>query len=119
MFALTAVLAALLAAAFLLAGLGKLTGQEMMAQARKRFGMSDGLWKAVGGLELAGAAGVLAGLHEDLAVVAVVAAVGLIAMTIGATHHHQKAGDGPSKWLPAVMIGSLAIFYIIARIASA
>jgi hypothetical protein len=40
-------------------------------------------------------------------------------MTIGAASYHQKAGDGMKEWLPAVMMGSMAIFYVILRIATA
>jgi hypothetical protein len=48
----------------------------------------------------------------------VLAAVGLVLLTIGATYYHQTAGDAAAYWLPAVVMGSLAIFYVIARIAS-
>lgn len=119
MFIITVILAALIAGGFLFFGSGKLMGQPMMAEARTHLGLSDGLWKAVGGLEVAGAIGVLVGLAADLPLIGVLAGVGLVAMTIGAVFYHQKAGDETKEWLPAVAMGSMVILYIIFRIASA
>jgi uncharacterized membrane protein YphA (DoxX/SURF4 family) len=118
MFILTIILAVLLGAGFLFFGAGKLMGQPMMAEARTHLGIQEGLWKAIGGLEVLGGIGVLAGLHADLPLIGVLAAIGLIGMTIGAVYYHQKAGDAVKEWFPAVMMGSMAIFYIIVRIAS-
>ena len=57
--------------------------------------------------------GVLSGLHEDVLIIEILAAAGLEGMAIGAAAYHQKAGDGMKAWAPAVMMGSIAIFYII------
>ena len=65
-----------------------------------------------------GGVGVVLGLHHDLPLIGVLAAIGLVGMTIGAAFYHQKAGDAMKDWLPAVMIGSIAIFYAILRIAT-
>ena len=119
MFVATIVLAAVLAAAFIGAGGGKLAGVPMMAEARKHLGVAEGLWKMIGGLEVLGGIGVLVGLHGDLPIIGVLAAIGLIGMTIGAVYYHQKAGDEMKEWLPAVVMGSVAIIYIILRIGSA
>ena len=119
MFILTAVIAAIVGGGFLMAGMGKVTGQKMMIETRDHLGVDNGLWKAIGALEVAGAAGVLLGLLDALPIVGVLAGIGLVLMTIGAVSYHQKAGDSPKDWLLAVMMGSMAIFYIIARIASA
>lgn len=119
MYTIAAILAVLLGVAFVMAGVGKVLDVKMMAEARQHLGLPKGLFQFVGLLELLGGVGVLVGLHDDLPVIGVLAAVGLIGMTIGATRYHQKAGDSPKEWLPAVAMGSLAIFYIIVRIASA
>lgn len=119
MFVLTVILAVMVGAGFLMAGAGRLMGQTMMAEVRVHLDVTEGLWKIIGGLEVAGAVGVLIGLAADLPIIGVLAAVGLIALTIGAVFYHQKAGDKPKDWLPAVVMGTLAIFYIIMRIASA
>jgi hypothetical protein len=118
MSALTIILGILLGAGFAMAGGTKLAGHPRMLESRDRLGLSEGLFKIIGGLEVAGAAGVLLGLVSDLAVIGILAAVGLIAMTIGAASYHQKVDDAFQQWAPAVVMGSMAIFYIIARIAS-
>lgn len=118
MFLLTAALAALLGGSFITSGLAKLGGVEKVDVNRQRLNIDHGLWKAVGALDVLGGLGVLLGLIDKLAVIGILAAVGLIGMTIGAVFYHQKAGDSIKQWLPAVGIGSLAIFYIILRIAT-
>jgi len=114
---LAMILAVILAGGFGYFGAGKLMKQPMMVDAQKHFGMSDGLWQAVGGLEVAGAIGVLVGLLTSLAIIGVLAGIGLVAMTIGAVYYHQRAGDAANAWLPAVGMGAIAILYVIARIA--
>ena len=73
-------------------------------------------FRIVGGLEVLGAAGLVVGLHEDLPIIGILAGVGLIGMTVGATRYHQNAGDTMKEWLPAVFMGSLVILYIILRV---
>jgi len=119
MFIATIALAVLLGVGFLFFGGSKLAGSSMMVEARQHLGLAEGLFKAVGALEVLGGLGVLIGLHADLPVIGVLAAIGLIGMTIGAVFYHQKAGDSMKEWIPAVVMGSIAIFYIILRIASA
>lgn len=118
MYLLNVILAVLLGVGFAMAGIGKILDVKMMAAVREHLGLPLGLFRTIGILELFGAAGVLAGLHRDLPLIGVLAAVGLIGMTIGAGFYHQKAGDSMKGWLPAVVMGSLAIFYSILRIAT-
>lgn len=113
------ILAALIGVAFFMFGIGKILDVSMMAQAREHLGIDRSLFRIVGALEILGAVGVVVGLHEDLPVIGVLAGVGLIGMTIGATFYHQKAGDSIKEWLPAVVMGSLVIFYIILRVGTA
>jgi len=125
MFILTVILAVVVGGAFMMFGFvmygsGKLAGQKMnLDETRDHLGVSEGLWKAIGALEVAGAAGVLVGLFEALAIIGVLAGVGLVAMTTGAVFYHHKAGDSYKNWIPATVMGALVIFYVIARIASA
>ena len=119
MFVLAVVLAVVTGLGFLAAGGAKLAGAPPMEEAREHLGFASGMWKTIGGLEVLGAIGLVVGLHEDLPVIGVLAAAGLVAQTIGATYYHQKAGDSIPQWLPAVVMGSLTIFYAIARIGSA
>jgi hypothetical protein len=117
-YILTVVLAGIVAGGFLALGLARLAGHRRMAEARAHLDVPKGLWTIIGALEVAGATGVLLGLHEALPIIGVLAAAGLIALTIGAVSYHQKAGDAFADWLPAVAMGSMSIFFIIARIAS-
>jgi len=118
MFIATIVLAVVLAGAFFMFGAGKIADLTMMAEARHHLGIPAGIFKMVGVLEVLGAVGVLAGLHADLPLIGVLAGIGLVAMTIGAVFYHQKAGDSMKEWLPAVVVGSVAIIYVILRIGS-
>lgn len=119
MFIATVVLAVIIAGGFLVFGGGKLMGVPMMEEARTHLGLAPGLFKMVGALEVLGATGVLLGLLSDLPVIGVLAGVGLIGMTVGAVFYHQKAGDSMQEWLPAVVMGSVTILYIILRIGTA
>ena len=119
MFILTVVLAIVVALVFGGAGLAKIAKQSAMVAARQHLGIPTALWRVIGILEVLGAAGVVVGLHQDLPVIGVLAAAGLVGMSIGATYYHQRAGDSIPQWLPAVVAGSLTIFYAIARVGSA
>ncbi|MEM7093723.1 MAG: DoxX family protein [Actinomycetota bacterium] len=119
MFILASVLAAVVGGAFVLLGLAKVAERSMMVDARVHLGIPKALWRVIGALEIVGGAGLIVGLHEDLPAVGVLAAAGLVGMTIGATYYHQRAEDRIPEWLPAVAAGTLAIFYGIARVGSA
>jgi uncharacterized membrane protein YphA (DoxX/SURF4 family) len=125
MYILTAILAVLAGGGFMAFGFmmfrsGELVDQKMnLDETRDRLGFSEGLWKAIGALEIAGAAGVLIGLFDRLAIIGVLAGLGLVAMTTGAVFYHHKAGDSSKERMPATVMGALVILYIIGRIASA
>jgi len=87
MFILTVVLAVIISVAFYLAGAAKVVGQSTMAEARVHLGIPAPLWRVIGVLEILGGAGVVVGLHQDLPVIGVLAAAGLVGMTIGATFY--------------------------------
>jgi uncharacterized membrane protein YphA (DoxX/SURF4 family) len=119
MYVSTAILAALLGIGFIMVGIGKVADIKMMAEIRQHLGLQSVLFKIIGALEILGGAGIMLGLHPDLTIIGVLAGVGLVGMTIGAGFYHQKAGDAMKLRLPAVMAGSLIMFYIILRIGSA
>lgn len=119
MFILAIILAVLCGGGFAMAGMAKLTNQQQLVENLTHLGVPRGLWKVIGGLEVLGGVGLFVGLHADLPIIGVLAAAGLVAMSIGAVYYHQNAGDSVKDWLPAVVMGSLAIFYAIARIGSA
>ena len=97
----------------------KVLGTANMTEARVHLNMPSPLWRIVGVLEVLGGIGVLIGLTEPLPPVGVLSTAGLTGLTIGATFYHQRAGDPIKAWLPAVAMGSLAIFYGILRVATA
>lgn len=119
MFIATIVLALLVGVPFLALGLGKVLEREPMVEARTHLKMPRPLWRIVGLLEILGGIGVLAGLAEPLPPIGVLSTAGLTALTVGAGFYHQRAGDPMKAWLPAVAMGSLAIFYGILRVATA
>ena len=110
MYVLNVIVAVVLGVGFMMVGIGKLVDIKPMAKTREHLGLPIGLFRVIGGLEVFGGAGVFLGLHHDLPVIGVLAAVGLIGMTIGAAYYHQKADDAMKDWLPSVMMGSIAIF---------
>ena len=104
-----------LAAGFVMAGLAKLRGKADLNATRDRLGVSESLWRAIGGLEILGAVGVFIGLLDDGGVewIGVLAALGLIIITIGAAAHHRRAGDPPKELVPAAVMLVLAVLYVI------
>ncbi|MFJ5221005.1 DoxX family protein [Streptomyces sp. NPDC088354] len=99
------VLAVLLGMSFVGGGVAKLAGVAVMKADAKRFGLSYGTFRGVGALEVCGGAGLLAGLA--LWPLAVAAAVGLVALMVGAVVCHVRAGDPAAKTVPAAAVGAL------------
>jgi len=113
-FIATIVLSVLLAAAFLGSGAAKLAGAKQSIAIRDRLGVAAGLWRAVGILEVAAAAGLAAGLAVP--VLGIAAAVGLVLLLIGAIATHARAHD-LSNAVPAVGLLLLTIAAAITRLA--
>ena len=103
------------AAGFLAAGASKLMGVPMMAEVRERLGYSEGLQKAIGGLEVLGAIGVFIGLLSsgDAELLGTAAAIGLILLMVGAVVYHQRASDPPKEMGGAIVMLILSVLYII------
>ncbi len=99
----------------LMAGSGKITSQKMSTDIRDHLGVAPQLWKAIGGLEIAAAVGVFIGLLSDgdTEWIGAAAAVGVIALAIGAGVHHQRANDGAKELGGAVMLLALGALYLI------
>ncbi|MFT7476677.1 MAG: hypothetical protein ACI81L_003635, partial [Verrucomicrobiales bacterium] len=66
-----------------------------------------------------GGIGVLVGLIDGLAIIGVLAGIGLAIQTALALGFHVRRHDTPRTRLPAAMLMILAIIYVIARMASA
>ena len=105
----------IVAVGFVVIGGGKLMGMAMMEESRQHLKVSDGLWKAIGGLEILGAIGVFIGLLSDgdAELLGTAAAIGLILLVIGALVYHRRAGDAVKDMAPAAMMLVLSVLYIV------
>ncbi len=117
MFIVTVIVGILLGAMFIMMGAGKLSGK--MDKMREEIGLTEQIWKIDGTTSTLGGVGVLLGLIESLALIGVLAGIGLAIQTALAIGYHVKRGDTPKELIPAAMSMLMAIVYVIARIASA
>ncbi|QIY74371.1 DoxX family protein [Streptomyces sp. RLB1-33] len=107
----TIVLAVLLAAIFLLLGAAKLAAVPAMRQAAAHVGMTTTHYRLLGALEVAAAAGLLAGLR--ITALGAAAAAGLILLMAGAVVIHLRSGDPAARCLPAAVVGALAAAHLV------
>jgi len=98
----TIILSALLTLAFLGAGVGKLRRAEPVTGTLESLGVTPGLQKTIGALEVLGAFGVLVGLW--FRPLGVAAAVGLAFMMIGAVLFHLRARDTMNNTVGALVL---------------
>jgi hypothetical protein len=117
MFITTAIIAVLLAMAFLAAGLPKIAGQESSVAQADHLGVPRGINRGIGGLEVLGALGVVAGLWS--AWLGVAAGIGLTLLMIGALGSHVRAKDPGKAIAPATVFGLIAVVYVALRAATA
>ena len=106
----------ILTVGFLMAGAIKVMGNEMALEMANKLGYAN-LRQFIGAAEVAGAVGVFIGiLSEDnnLEWLGFLAALGLVAMMVGAVVYHVRAGDGPKDFAPALVLGVVAVLYIVA-----
>jgi uncharacterized membrane protein YphA (DoxX/SURF4 family) len=113
----TIILSALLGLGFLMAGTGKLRRAEPVTGVLESLGVSPGLQKTVGTLEVLGAIGVVVGLW--LQPLGIAAAIGLVLMMIGALIFHLKARDTFKGSVGAVVLLVLAAVVLIFQFATA
>ncbi len=106
------ILAGVLAAAFLAAGGMKLaTPRKQLAEKMAWAGdATDGQVKAIGGIEVLGAIGLILLAAVDIAPVLVpLAAVGLALTMAGAVVVHLRRGEGVPAAAPAIVLGILSL----------
>jgi hypothetical protein len=103
----TVVVTALLAALFTFSSLIKLIGVRQSLEIRDHLGVKPVQWRMIGSVELAGVAGVLAGLAW--APIGVAAAVGLALLMLGAIGFHVRASDSIADTAPSVIGLGLAV----------
>ncbi|GIH17233.1 DoxX family protein [Rugosimonospora africana] len=99
-------LSIVLAAASLAGGTAKLAGARAMRADARRFGFRFATYRFIGGLELAAAAGLVAGLF--VGPLGMAAAGGLVALMAGATLVHARVKDPAVKTLSPIAVGVLA-----------
>jgi hypothetical protein len=102
--------ATVLAAGFGLLGARKAAGAEAMQQRASHVGFSGGAYRAIGGLELAGAAGLLVGLAQPP--LGMAAAAGLLTLMVGAVVVHRRNGDPVKAAVPALVFGGGTAAYL-------
>ena len=102
----TVLLAAVLAALFLLVGAAKLAAVPAMRQAAAHVGATLTQYRLLGALEVAAAAGLLVGLRWHMLGAAV--STGLVLLMTGAVIVHLRSGDRSVRCLPAAATGALA-----------
>ncbi|MFI6357083.1 DoxX family protein [Streptomyces sp. NPDC050743] len=107
----TTVLAVVLAALFLLLGSAKLAAVPAMRQAAAHVAMTTTHYRLLGALEVAAAAGLLAGLR--IAALGAAASVGLILLMAGAVVVHLRSGDPAARCLPAAVVGALVAVHLV------
>ena len=105
------IIAIVLAVAFLAAGVAKLQGVPQMKQNLSRLGVRRPLPTAIGALEVLAAVGLLLGFFATW--IAVLAALGLTMLMIGAVVFHVRAGDGPAGFGAPALLGVLALVLFV------
>ena len=103
------ILAVVLSLVFLPLGAAKTAAVPFMRQAALHLGMSPVLYRVIGTLEMAGAAGLLLGLASDP--LGVAAAIGLALRRTAAAGIHLRHGDPPVRALPAAVLALTAAAY--------
>jgi DoxX-like family len=102
----TVIVTVLLAVLFTFSASIKLLGVPRSLAIRDHLGVKPLQWRGIGGLELAGVAGVLVGLLWSPIGIA---AIGLALLSVGAIAFHVRASDGAADTAPAVIGLALAV----------
>jgi hypothetical protein len=108
------VLTAILAAVFLGTAVPKLTGQAQMRERMDHLGVSPGLTRVLGVLEIAAVAGLLLGLLW--APLGIAAAVGLTLQMVGAVIYHARAKDPAPMTLTPVVFAVAAVALVVLHV---
>ena len=108
------IVAGLLAAMFLVAGWSKVSGSEMQRKGFAERGQSLGFMHLIGALELAGALGLVVGFWVPI--LALLAAIGLTIIMVGAVFTHVRAKDPLSRATPALVLLLLSLVEVIGRL---
>jgi hypothetical protein len=116
MSAATAALAGTLAVFFTGLGTAKMRAVPAMRERAAHVGLSTDAYRAIGALEVAGAAGVLVGLAEPR--LGGLAGAGLLVLLGGALVAHRRTGDTLREATPA-LVSALAVAGYLATLGAA
>ncbi|MET9631954.1 DoxX family protein [Lentzea sp. NPDC006480] len=105
---LTIALSIVLALLFVATGAGKILGAKKSIEARDHFRMNGTLWRTIGALEWAGAAGLVVGLFT-WEWVAHAATVGLGLLMVGATITRLRYDSKPTGMVVDLVLLALLI----------
>ena len=107
----SAILAVVLAIAFLGAGISKLTRQAQVVENFQRWGYADSVMTATGILEVLVALMLLAGIA--LQFLAIGAGLIIVFIMLGALMTHQRVRDKLALWIPPVVLLALDIALLV------
>ncbi|MEV6341115.1 DoxX family protein [Nocardia vinacea] len=110
------ILSSVVGVLFIVTGGVKLLGIRQSVAVRDHLGLSPRLWRTIGGLELAGAAGVLIGLRIEL--LGMAALGGLVLLMLGATASRVRVHDKAFAVLADVAVVGLVVVTAIALMAA-
>jgi uncharacterized membrane protein YphA (DoxX/SURF4 family) len=100
-------LSVLLTLAFLGAGGAKVVGNRGITRSVGQLGVTPGMTKTIGALELAAAAGLIVGFW--IKPVAFAASFGLVLLMVGAVAYHVRAREGLKQTTPPLALGVLSV----------
>lgn len=106
-----AILTLLLALPFAAIGGAKLLAVPSMRTRAAHVGLGVGAYRVIGALEVAGAAGLVAGFVVPL--LRTCAAGGLLLLLVGAVVAHLRVKDGLEEMVPAIVLGALAAALVV------
>jgi predicted membrane metal-binding protein len=101
----------LLALIFAALGTAKIRALQPMRELAAEAGFSVAAYRRIGLLEVAAVMGLLIGLFQPP--IGILAGAGLLLLLGGALVVHLRNGDGPRKYAPAVVCGTLVAAYLV------
>ena len=111
MNATTVILTVALVAAFTTLGSAKVAAVPLMREKAAHVGFSVDAYRRIGALEILAAMGLLVGIVVHP--LGALAAAGLVLLAAGAALAHRRAGDQVKAATPAIVLGLLAVAYLV------
>lgn len=107
----TIVLAGVLVVAFGVLGSAKVAASPAMRARAEHVGFSADAYRRIGVLEILAVLGILVGAAVPL--IGALAALGLVVLLGGAVTAHLRNGDGLRELAPALVLGAVAVAFIV------